>query len=191
VVDGSRPAITYGNQQLLVTVNNPPGFLAKYRWDLIGAVVLLLLCAVGLYVLRLTRRNRIDVRGLWAMLLRDGDMVHELKALEKRAAIFPFMIRDTEGEHPRLDYPQPGERSYQARRGTSGHVSLTSPDGAKYEIAPGGASQPLPGGLQLAFRDTRQERTAGQRPDTGSDSGAQKEDTRTISGGSSGGWWDD
>ena len=125
------------------------------------------------------------------MVLRDGDIVHELKALERRAPTFPFMIRDAEDGHPRLDYPQPGEHSYQARRGTSGRVNLTSPDGTKYEIAPGGASQPLPGGIQLAFRDTRQEWTTGQPPDGGSDSGAPKEDTRATSGGSSGGWWDD
>ncbi len=155
VVDTSNLATVYGNDQLLVTVRKPPGWLAKYRWAIAGAVAILLLITLALYVRRLNRRRRVDVRGLFAVLSRDGEqVVHELKAPGRWAETFRFVIHDEESPQPRLDYPRPGDRAYVARRAANGRVSVKAPDGDRYDMPAGGAGERLPSGIHLALRDT-------------------------------------
>jgi hypothetical protein len=164
VVDASNPAISYGDQQLLVNVVHPPGVLGKYRWQIAGLVALVLLVVLALFLRRLNRKRQIDVRDLSVSLSRDGTPLgHELKAPGKESDSFRFMIRDEDTTDPRLDYPQRGDRPYLVKRVTHGRirvrasdrVKVLAPDGGKYNIAVGGVGEPLPNGIYLSFQDRR------------------------------------
>jgi membrane protein implicated in regulation of membrane protease activity len=164
VVDAGHPAISYGDQQLLVNVVHPPGVLGKHKWQIAGLAALVLLVMLALLLRRLERRRQIDVRDLSVSLSRDGTLLgHELKAPGKESDSFRFMIRDEDGTDPRLDYPQRGDRPYLARRVTHGRirvrasdrVKVVAPDGGKYNIAVGSVGEPLPNGIYLSFQDRR------------------------------------
>jgi len=168
VVDAADPNTAYGEGPLIITVSNPPGLLARYGWELVGALILLALILLAAYARRRAHRAAVDVRGLYAMLRRDGDRVGaELKAPGKWAETFRFVILDEEGPYPRLDHPKSGDRGYVARRGGNGQVKVVTPAGEKYDISAGGPGEPLPSGLHLAFRDAAHAAASAAPPDGG------------------------
>lgn len=153
VVDAANPGTVYSAGTLEVTVKPQPGTWARYHWEIIGVVILVLLALLLAFLWRRARRNAADVRGLYAMIRRDGDRVGELKAPAKRADTFRFVIRDEGEPTARLDFPRPEDSAYAARRGRTGQVKVLTPAGERYDITVGGPGEPLPSGLQLAFRD--------------------------------------
>lgn len=156
VVDPAHPSTVYGAGTLEVTVTRPPGFLSKYRWEIIGVAILLLLAVLLLLWRRRARLRAADVRGLYAIIRRNGERVGaELKAPGKRAETFRFVIRDEGEPTERLDYPRPEDSAYEARRGRAGQVTVVTPTREQYDITVGGSGEPLPSGLQIAFRDIR------------------------------------
>lgn len=183
VVDDADPRTVYGNGQLSVRLRDEPGFAERYRWVLLGLLLLVVLAAAGWYGWRQAHRRRIDVRHLTAELRRNGERVGApLKAPSKWAEEFRFVIRDLEGAYPRLDHPsKPGDRSpYRASRDVNGSVAIRTPDGQRDIITLSGQGLRLTDGLSLSFRDSR---PAASRPRPGS---AQRDD-RTAQGGYQGG----
>ena len=142
-----------------ITVTTPPGFFAKYRWEIFGVIALIVLALLAAYASWQISRNRRDVRGLVATLRRGGAQAgRELEPEEKWAETFPFIIRDETSLAPRLDHPPKGASVgiYQVRRAGRGLVRLTTPMGLRpYEVEVNGPGQDLGNGLELAFRDTR------------------------------------
>jgi hypothetical protein len=156
VVDAANSDISYGNGVLNITVVPPPGFVAKYFWELVALAILTLIAIFLILRRRHVRRARADVRGLYAILRRDAEqMGPELKAPARWADTFRFVIRDEAESNARLAHPRPDDRVYAAARGTNGTVKVVTPEGEKYDIAVGGLGEPLPNGLQLVFRDMR------------------------------------
>ncbi|MFI0370817.1 vWA domain-containing protein [Actinomadura sp. 1N219] len=164
IVDAADLSKVYAANQLTVTVENPPGWFERHRYEIAAAVLALLLLALLVYLRRRARRARVDVRGLRASLRRDGDELAVLKAPGKWAPEFRFVVHDAaDGGDPGLDYPHPGDRPVRARRGAAGKVVVQLPDGPRYEMAVGGEGEPFEEtGLTLAFTDTRPRRTAGR-----------------------------
>jgi hypothetical protein len=157
-VDARQPTVTYGNQQLIVAVREPPGLVDKYRWVIIGLGVLVLLAVAGLCVLRVRKKRAIDPRGLSVLLRRDGEQLGpELPAPSKQASDFRFVIRDEEKPAARLDYPLPHDLVYVASRIGHGQVRVRTPAGVRYMTTPGSDGEPLPSGIRVAFRDLRSE----------------------------------
>ena len=142
-----------------ITVTQPPGLLAKYKWEILGLLALILLALLAAYASWQISRNRRDVRGLVATLRRGAAQAgRELEPEEKWAETFPFIIRDENSAAPRLDHPQKGASAgiYQVRRARRGLVRLTTPMGLQpYEVEVNGPGQDLGNGLELAFRDTK------------------------------------
>jgi hypothetical protein len=156
VVDAAKPGTAYSAGTLGVTVNSPPGFVAKYLWEIVGVVILLILGSLLVFLRRRARRDAADVRGLYAIIRRNGERVGaELKSPGKRAETFRFVIRDEGEPTERLDYPTPEDSVYAARRGRIGQVNVVTPTAEQYDITVGGSGEPLPSGLRLAFRDGR------------------------------------
>jgi hypothetical protein len=167
LVDNSNPGTVYGGGQLNVNVQNPPGPLEKYKWIILGGLIALLAIAAFLFARRRSRRAKINVRGLHASLSRDGEVVGaELRAPSKWADEFRFVIRDPDGQYPRLDNPRPADRPYVARRDANGKVRVRTPEGERYEIPLGGRGEALTNGLLLAFRDAQRRRSPVRRPST-------------------------
>ena len=159
LVDDASPRVLYGASQLNVNVQRPPGFLVEYRWFLIGGVILALAIAAFLLAWRRARRARVGVRGLRASLSRDGERVGaELRAPSKWSDEFRFVIRDADGQYPRLDNPRPDDRAYVARREANGKVRVRTPQGEKYEISLGDQGEALDNGMLLSFRDSQRRR---------------------------------
>jgi len=153
VVDAANPSLVYNDGMIVIAVTKPPGFLAKYLWLIVGIIALIIL---ALPWMRATRRRKVDVRGLIAILRRDGEQMGAgLNAPGKWAETFRFIIRDEEQQTARLDYPQPGFSVYTVRRADNGEVRLVTPEGERYDITVDGPGEPLRNGLWLAFRDTR------------------------------------
>jgi hypothetical protein len=142
-----------------ITVTTPPGFLAKYRWEIIGILAVILLALLAAFASWKINRNRKDVRGLVVTLRRGGAQAgRELEPEGKWAETFPFIIRDESSPSPRLDHPPKGSSVgvYQVRRARRGLIKLTTPMGLRpYEVEVNGPGQDLGNGLELAFRDTR------------------------------------
>jgi hypothetical protein len=142
-----------------ITVTTPPGFVAKYRWEIIGIVALILLALLAAVVGWKINRNRKDVRGLVVALRRGGAQAgRELEPEGKWAETFAFIIRDESSPAPRLDHPPKGSSLgvYQVRRAGRGLIKLTTPMGLRpYEVEVNGPGQDLGNGSELAFRDTR------------------------------------
>ena len=146
---------------LNVTVTKPPGFLAKYLWDIIGILVAdhpghprRALAAAR------SAADRKDVRGLVAILRRDGEQLgRELAGAEQVVRRVPASSSATRLEPTaRLDYPQAGVAPmYQVRRSGRGEVRLTTPTGLRAVRGRGRRARARHGhnGLELAFRDTR------------------------------------
>jgi hypothetical protein len=156
VVDAAHPGIIYSAGLLSVTVTSPPGLLAKYFWEIVGVLILLILGALYVILRRRARQKAADVRGLFASIQRNGEQIGvELKAPSKRSDEFRFVIRDEGTSTERLDYPRANDSVYSARRGRTGQVTVVTSAGAKYEITVGGSGEELPSGLRLAFRDVR------------------------------------
>jgi hypothetical protein len=160
VVSAADPSVRYGQGQLTVTVLRPPGFIGKYRWEILGAIVLIAAVVLALTARRRARRRAVDVRGLYA-ILRDssGDrVISELKAPGRWSDTFRFVIREEEGRSPRLDTRKPGDAEHEARREVArrrrtGTVIVASPEGEEYRVLIGSPGEPIPGDVRLAFRD--------------------------------------
>jgi hypothetical protein len=168
VVDAAHPGIVYSAMTLDVTVNSPPGLLVKYRWEILAALILLILGTLLAILQRRARLRAADVRGLYASIQRDGERIGvELKAPGKRASEFRFVIRDEGEPTERLDYPRPQDPAYSAQRGQTGRVSVSTPAGEQYDITVGGTGEPLPSGLRLAFRDLRRAPSSAGRGSNG------------------------
>jgi hypothetical protein len=154
----------------VITVTTPPGFFAKYRWEIAGTAALILLAVLAVLWRRKVIRDRKNVRGLVATLRRGGQQVgKELAAEEKYSEVFPFIIRDEASASPRLDHPPRAEslNLYQVRRGGRGLVRLITPNGLRpYELEVSGPGQVLESGLELSFRDTRHPEWAGSSSST-------------------------
>lgn len=164
-VDAGNPAISYGAQQLLFTVSKPPGPLAKYRWEILGAVLLLILIGLAAVLRRAARRRRANVQGLVAQLVTGHGVVHELATPRKWARTFEFVIHGDDTDEPRLHLPRSGERGYSVRRADHGQVSVRTPDGAEQQVSVGDAGIDAPGGIRVSFRDARRaRRPAGPPP---------------------------
>jgi hypothetical protein len=142
-----------------ITVTTPPGFLARYKWEIIGVLALIVLALLAAVAAWKVNRNRKDVRSLVATLRRGGvQMGRELEPEDTWAEAFPFIIRDETSPSPRLDHPAKGSSAgvYQVRRAGRGLVRLTTPMGLRpYEVEVNGPGQDLGNGFELAFRDTR------------------------------------
>ena len=165
VVDAANPAIVYNEATLNVAVTKPPGFIAKYLWDIIGIIVAIILAILFVLWRRELHRRRVDVRGLIAILRRNGEQLGaELRAPSKWSDSFRFIVRDESEPTARLDYPQPGFSLYTVRRSGNGEVTLLTPAGERYEhVVVGGPGEPLEhSGLELAFRDKRRPGAAGR-----------------------------
>ncbi len=160
VVSAANPRTVYSAGTLLVTVTSPPSTLDSiwdgYHWFIIGAAIVLLLLLLLAFRRRRARKDAADVRGLFASIRRNGERVgEELKAPSKQAETFRFVIRDEGEPTERLDFPKPEDTAYAARRGRVGQVKVRTPAGEEYDITVGGSGEPLPSGLQLAFRDAK------------------------------------
>jgi hypothetical protein len=147
----------YASAPFDVTVTKPPGFWAKYLWDVIGAVIVLILIALFVRWRRAVHRWRMDVRGLVAYLQRDGTQLSELAAPSRWNDSFRFAIRDPDERAPRLDYEESGLPLYSVRRSGNREVTLTTPAGTEYEdIVLGGPAVSVGGTkLQLALVEDR------------------------------------
>jgi hypothetical protein len=157
VVDAANPSLVYADAPLNITVTKPPGFIGKYLWVIIGIIALVALVILAALLLRAARRAQVDVRPLRAKITRHGEQRgNELKPSAKWSETFPFVIRDENDEHARLEPPQPGETGiYTAKRDGRGQVRVWTPMGTDHDIIVGSAGELLPNGLQLSFRDTR------------------------------------
>jgi hypothetical protein len=160
VADAADPSTTYGSGQLLITVVSPPSVIGKYRWHILGALLLLVLLALAAYARRRGRRAAADVHDLFAMLRggSEGATVSQLKAPSRWSDTFRFVIREEEGRSPRLDSRKPGDEEYEARREVvrsrrTGAVSVITPQGEELRVSLGGPGEELPIGVRLAFRD--------------------------------------
>ena len=158
VVDAANPSLVYNEETLNVTITKPPGFLAKYLWDIIGLIALIVLAILAVLWRRRVIRSRKDVRGLIAILRQNGmQLGRELPAPNRWSDVFRFSIRDEGQPTARLDFPQAGLSEYRARRSGPGEVKLTTPAGGEpYDVVVGGPGEVMDhNGLELAFRDTR------------------------------------
>ena len=161
VVDAANPSLVYNETTLNVAVTKPPGFLAKYLWDIIGIVALIILIILALLWRRAVIRSRKDVRGLVAILRRNGEQLgRELPAPNRWSDAFRFIIRDETEPTVRLDFPQAGFSEYRVRRSGPGEVKLMTPAGGEpYDVVVGGPGEIMEhNGLELAFRDSRRPR---------------------------------
>ncbi len=159
-VDPAEPSVTYGQSQLLFTAIAAPGILGKYRWEIIGALILLLLAILALLRQRHVRRAAADVRGLAVALAGGGGLSAALRAPSRGwADTFRFVIRnEDQPDRRRLDNPRRGEDAYTAqreleKRRRTGRVIFRSPEGQEYTPAIGGPPENLPSGASVAFRD--------------------------------------
>jgi hypothetical protein len=162
VVDAANPGLVYNEAMLNVTVTRPPGFLSKYLWDIIGIIALIILAILAILWLRAVIRSRKDVRGLVAILRRNGEQLGgELKAPNRWSDVFRFVIRDETEPTARLDFPQSGLSEYRVRRSGPSEVKLMTPAGGEpYDVVVGGPGETMDhNGLELAFRDTRRPRS--------------------------------
>jgi von Willebrand factor type A domain len=165
VADAANPGLVYNEATLNIAVTRPPGFIAKYLWDIIGIIAALILVVLFVLWRRELHRRRVDVRGLIAILRRDGEQLGaELRAPSKWSDSFRFIVRDEGEPTVRLDYPQPGFSLYTVRRSGNGEVTLVTPAGERYEhVVVGGPGEHMErGGLELAFRDKSRPRAAGR-----------------------------
>jgi hypothetical protein len=176
--------LVYGELAQDFTVTKPPGFLAQWWPDILGVLIAIAAIIVAIVWRRKVIRDRKDVRGLVAILRRNGEPLGgELKAPSKWSDTFPFTIRDrldpvglggqvglgdgfTLGAgglqaDPWLAFWEPGLPQYIARRSkVGGEVRLTTPAGHEpYDVVIGGPGVYMDhNGLELAFRDTRRPR---------------------------------
>jgi hypothetical protein len=171
IVDAANPGLVYNEEILTVRVTKPPGFLAKYLWDIIGILVALALIVLATLWRRAVIRRRKDVRGLIAILRRNGEQLgKELPAPNRWSDVFRFIIRDEAEPGARLDFPQAGFSEYRVKRAGPGEVKLMTPAGGEpYDVVISGPGEVMDhNGLELAFRDTRRPRGGraggGRRP---------------------------
>ena len=162
-VDAANPGLVYNESTLHVTITKPPGFFAKYEWDIIGLIALIVLAILAVLWRRAVIRGRKDVRGLIAILRQNGEPLGlPLPATNRWSDVFRFSIRDEGQPTARLDYPVAGLPIYRARRSGPDVITLMTPAGELDDIIVGGPDVYLNhNGLQLDFRDTRRPRAAG------------------------------
>ena len=159
VVDSANPSTAYSVGALTVTVNSPPGLLRplplgghwrnRRRRSLILGTLLLSAAA------RASRRHRRE------RPLRDNPS--EWRTGRRRTQGTQQMGRRPSASSSatrasrQLGWTTPGRRTQHTRpeRGRTGQVKVVTPTGEQYDITIGGSGEPLPSGLQLAFRDTR------------------------------------
>ncbi len=163
VVDASNPRLVYNAARIEVTVTKPPTFLQKYFWEIIGLIILIALIIVAILWRRAVIRRRKDVRGLTAILRREGQELGQLRAKSAWSDTFSFVLRDEDEQAPRLEYEQPGFSVYQVKRAAVGQVQLMTPARAKpYDVTINGEGQAInDDGLELAFRDSRRRQVGG------------------------------
>jgi von Willebrand factor type A domain-containing protein len=166
-VDAANSGTVYNDATLNLTVTKPPGFLAKYLWDIIGLIALIILAVLAALWRRSVIRARKDVRGLIVTLRRNGDQQGaELKAPNRWSDVFRFVIKDESEPDARLDFPQAGYREYLVRRSGPTEVKLHTPAGGEpYDVVVGGPGEVMDhNGLELAFREARPRRGRRGRP---------------------------
>jgi hypothetical protein len=160
LVDNAHTGVVYGGGQLNINVQKSPGAVERYKWIAVGILVALLALVAFFLARRRGRRARFNVRGLYASLSRHGEQVGaELRAPSKWADEFRFVIRDGDGQYPRLDNPRADDHPYVARRGANGRVRVRTPEGERYEISLGGQGEALTNDLLLTFRDSHRRRS--------------------------------
>jgi len=149
----------FDSTPLQFTVTKPPGFLAKYLWDIIGALILIALIAAFLLWRRARHRARINAQDLVTTLRIGGEQKgRDLAAEQKWSQVFSFIIRDEDTPDPHLAYPPRDWTGplYLVRRSTPGMVTLFAPTRPKpYEVELNGPGAALDNGLELSFRDKR------------------------------------
>jgi hypothetical protein len=158
VVDAANTGLVYNEATLNFAVTKPPGFIAKYLWDIVGILAAIILAILAVLWRRAVIRRRKDVRGLSAILRRNGEQLgRELPAPNRWSDAFRFIIRDEAEPAARLDFPQAGFSEYRVRRSGPGEVKLMTPAGGEpYDVVVGGPGETMEhNGLELAFRDTR------------------------------------
>ena len=117
VVDAANPSVVYSEALLVVTVTRPPGFLAQYLPDVLGILVAIILAILAVLWRREVVRRRKDVRGLVAILRRQGEQLGaELRAPGRWSDVFRFIIRDEAEPTARLDQPLRRISEYMSRR---------------------------------------------------------------------------
>ncbi len=168
-VDANSGHLYDSSAPLQFMVTKPPGFLAKYLWDIVGAVILIALIAAFLLWRRARHRAKVNVQDLVATLRIGGEQKGlELQAEQKWSEVFSFIIRGEDTSDPHLAYP-PREWTgslYLVRRSSSGMVTLFAPTRPKpYELEVSGPGVVMDNGLELSFRDKRRHHNVAKPPD--------------------------
>jgi len=184
-VDAASGQLYDSSAPLQFTVTKPPGFLAKYLWDIIGALILIALIAAFLLWRRARHRARINVQDLVATLRRGGEQKgRDLAAEQKWSEVFSFVIRDDDTPDPHLAYPPRDWTGslYLVRRSTPGMVTLFAPTRPKpYEVEVSGPAVALDNGLELSFHDKRRHHRVPPPPDPWSGGYGDQSQTATTS----------
>jgi len=162
VADIVNPSLVYNEATLNINVTKPLGFLPKYFWNILGLLIAIILIISFALWRRAVLRRRVDVRGLVAILRRNGGQLGgELPAPPKWSDSFRFIVRDEFEPSARLDFPMRGSSPYTVRRAGNGEVTLMTPTSERYEhIVVDGPGERLDNGLEIAFRDRRRPRAA-------------------------------
>jgi hypothetical protein len=168
-VDANNGRLYDSSAPLQFMVTTPPGFLAKYLWDIVGAVILIALIVAFLLWRRARHRAKVNVQDLVATLRRGGEQKgRDLQAEQKWAEVFSFIIVDEDQPDPHLAYPPRDWTGslYLVRRSSPGMVTLFAPTRPKpYELEVSGSGVVMDNGLELSFRDKRRHHHVPKPPD--------------------------
>ena len=140
------------------TVTKPPGFLAKYKWDITGLIIAAVLAILAGLWRRKAVRDARNMQDLIAVLRRDGTETSSLRAPGKWSDSFRFIIRDPAGGTPQLDRPDAASGQHPEYVATRSRyrmeVRLLTPAGGEpYDVTVDGAGERVDEhGNVLAFR---------------------------------------
>lgn len=145
------------NLSAMAQVRVTNNVFSEHPWVIAAVIALIALIVISILGGRTVVRRRKDVRGLVAILRRNGEQMGiELRAPSRSSDTFRFIIRDEAESIARLDFPQGGFPTYRVKRSRTGEVRVTAPAGEAYDVVVGGPGKVLDhNGLELAFRDSR------------------------------------
>jgi hypothetical protein len=175
VADSADIGKVQANGLLAVNLEKKPTWWDRYKIFVYAAAVLLATLILAWFEAKRRRRNIADVRGLVVWLTIEGEPVGlPMKPYNRRSTEFPFLVVEEDAEPPRLAYPTtPGERTYVARRGPAGHVTVTTTRNEYVSIPIGGIGKRVTtdagteSAWALNFRDDRKGPMGPRgRPDT-------------------------
>src|SRR5262249_20590288 len=159
VVDDATPATVYASVVVPMNVNYPPPPLLRrllWLWLTLGAAAVVVAAVVAGVRLR-SRAQAQDVRGLVALLYRDGQQLSYLHAPSLPSRQFSFVVRDEGTATPRLDLPGDGDPSYTVTRRVDGSCVVRLPSGGRAVLGRGRRVELPDIGVTLRIRDDREE----------------------------------